>query len=1573
MFFQHRAGLTDVREILQFPSLVPDEAVDSITDQENVRGFANEAVDSIMDQDNIWGLANGADLDSSKTSHDISRISPTAPTQELVDGPLITTGNMSDTDGEGEATSSEQPNVSEKRRQQNAKFNSWFSNRAKSICKEDLVNATQAVDDALLSTKSLISKQESTVIITDPREYQTELFERAKKKNIIAVLDTGSGKTLIAVLLIRHILDQELEDRARGLSPRIVFFLVDSVTLVFQQHAVLKCNLDANIDRFCGDMGCDLWQKSIWEKHFSENMVIVCTAEVLYQCLMHSFITIDQINLLIFDEAHHAKKNHSYARIIKDFYLAELNAEKRPKVFGMTASPVDARVDVVKAARDLETLLHAQIATASDLKLLQKSVNRPREIVAQYDKLQAQFETPLHQQMKARFGDMLVLSKPFRFAKAASSELGSWFADQVWSIYLAEEEARKLGGKMGRDFLSQKAGHPMTKLDAEVARLREARELISQHTFRDPEAIPTDLSSKVLVLHHYLALVFERPTEAKCIVFVQSRYTAKLLGDLFSRIGGPNIRSGVLVGTRTGEPGELSVSFRQQVVTLINFRKGILNCLFATSVAEEGLDIPDCNVVVRFDLYGTLIQYIQSRGRARHTNSRYVHMIEKDNGVHIQKMRDVRTAEEKMRRFCESLPADRLLGGNDSDLDGLSGFGQRSLIDPETGAKLTYGSSLAVLSHFVSCLPCNLESTPQPTYIVSSRGTQFVCEVVLPENSPVLHAIGRPSSKKSIAKRSAAFEACFLLRKGKYLDANLLPIYHKQLPAMRNAQLALNLKTTHIYDFRVKPSLWAESVGPLPTELFLTILELAEPEGLGRACQPLGMLTRVKLLNFPRFPVYFENSKSEVICTSATQSIPVTSSLLETLTAFTLRIFHAIFNKVYEHDAEKTPYWLVPIEPNDVIASNDPDLGKLIQWDVVKLVADNEELHWDKYTDPSFFEDRFLVDPWDGGRRFFTVRVVPELKPLDPVPANAAPGKHMDNILEYSISLWKKARAKRQFANDQPVLEAHRVLHRRNWLDEITEKEKEYTTKCYICPEPLKISTIPVTLATVVLIFPAIITRLDSYLIADEVCKNLHLEVKTDLALEAITKDSDNSEEHREQQVHFQRGMGKNYERLEFLGDCFLKMSTSISLYTQNPDNDEFEYHVRRMLMICNQNLFNNALKLKLYEYIRTRSFSRRTWYPRELRLLFGKGHGKGNNTKSEHMLGDKSIADVSEALIGAALLSHNDFDNAVRAVTVLVCNPDHQMLKWADYYQLYTKPAYQTAQASASHLDLATKVELKHNYHFRYPRLLRSAFIHPSYPYSWEKIPCYQRLEFLGDSLFDMACVNFLFHRFPDKDPQWLTEHKMAMVSNRFLGAVCAKLGFHRHLRFNGSLIEHQIREYVTEIQEAERESNGLPDYWVNVKAPPKALPDAVEAYLGAIFVDSEFDYSEVERFFDAHIKWYFKDMSIYDSFANNHPTTYLNNLLAVTFACTNYRILAQEIPPIDNGSTTPPAQVIAAVMIHDEIIAEGRASSGRHAKVKASAGALEVLKGLAPFGFRTKFGCDCVKGGGGDIGTAV
>jgi endoribonuclease Dicer len=124
-------------------------------------------------------------------------------------------------------------------------------------------------------------------------------------------------------------------------------------------------------------------------------------------------------------------------------------------------------------------------------------------------------------------------------------------------------------------------------------------------------------------------------------------------------------------------------------------------------------------------------------------------------------------------------------------------------------------------------------------------------------------------------------------------------------------------------------------------------------------------------------------------------------------------------------------------------------------------------------------------------------------------------------------------------------------------------------------------------------VFPAILYRIESYLIALDATKLLGLDIGAALALEALTKDSDNTEEHGQIQLNLRRGMGNNYERLEFLGDCFLKLATSLSLFVMVPRESEFEYHVRRMCMLCNNNLFRVAQSLGLPEFVRSKSFSR--------------------------------------------------------------------------------------------------------------------------------------------------------------------------------------------------------------------------------------------------------------------------------------------------------------------------------------------------------------------------------------------
>jgi endoribonuclease Dicer len=119
----------------------------------------------------------------------------------------------------------------------------------------------------------------------------------------------------------------------------------------------------------------------------------------------------------------------------------------------------------------------------------------------------------------------------------------------------------------------------------------------------------------------------------------------------------------------------------------------------------------------------------------------------------------------------------------------------------------------------------------------------------------------------------------------------------------------------------------------------------------------------------------------------------------------------------------------------------------------------------------------------------------------------------------------------------------------------------------------------------------------------------------------------------------------------------------------------------------------------------------------------------------------------------------------AIEAVTLFVDSENHKAKSWEDYVSSYVKPSYQITSADGSEIDLAHKIFRDLGYRFKYPRLLRSAFTHPSYPSAWSKVPCYQRLEFLGDALLDMVCIEDLFRRFPDKDPQWLTEHKVNIL----------------------------------------------------------------------------------------------------------------------------------------------------------------------------------------------------------------
>ncbi|KAH0491956.1 hypothetical protein TgHK011_003357 [Trichoderma gracile] len=1461
-------------------------------------------------------------------------------------------------------TSRAQKAPTAKKRKQNLAFEDWLQKNQREITTAAQEDLNRHIDK--ISVARLVKVGIDHKIMASPREYQVDLYERAKLENTIVVLDTGSGKTLIAALLMRHILQKELQYRADGHKHQYAFFLVEKVALCFQQHAVLTCNLEFPIGRFYGEMTGIVRTQEYWDKQFAEHMAFVCTAQILLDLLACGFISMSQINLIVFDEAHHAKKSHPYARIIKEHYLRA--GSERPRILGMTASPVDALTrDVRYAAAELESMLCSKIATITDDAMMASQAHRHQvEVKEFYDRL----EDP--ENSKTRLWGIIsqhVRGNPqfkghLEFAANASSTLGTWCADRYWKLLTTDAEMIKLEARTGRDSFDV----DVTAGDKAMAAVRRAREEIRDYNLGPITSGSPELSSKVKLLHEVLEDAF---------------YLFQQPGMLI-----PGMTVGYMIGSQSTASSAAYMSYREQIVSLQKFRYGEINCLFATSVAEEGIDVPECDVIVRFDLYSSAIQYIQSKGRARQKSSLYISMMEEGNLDHMRKLRRAVRDAHALRQFCSALPEDRKVQDFVISPELLAAHEQatqKTFAIAETGAQLTFITSLDVLAKFASSFPNEAEDGIMPLeYIVNAVGRKFIARVVLPEGSPIKTITGEAQQSKQLARCSAAFEACVRLIQKKYINGNLQPAFAKKLPEMRNARLALSSDKKSEYEMRIKPDFWSSCLGPeAPTSLYQTVIALAQPDALGRASRPLILLTRKPLPDIPSAPLYFGGGRtSSVFLSNSQTSLKVLPPQIEALASFTLRLFADVFSKEYEAKSHEIPYFIAPGLPS-------VDKVGQIDWRAVHIVHENERLEWKDAPD-DFFKDKLAVDPWDGSRKYILHGINPNLKPSDPTPEGVPQPKSLaykrveHNIKEYSNSLSFNSRKRMNWTDDQPVVNAELLPIRRNFLDEFFVNDESDGT-CYIIVEPLRVSPIPIDAVAMALVLPVVMYRVDSVLIAQEACSLVGLTIRSDLALEAVTKDSFNTEEHGEHQVDFQPGMGRNYERLEFLGDTFLKMATSISVFTLFPAADEFEYHVTRMVMLCNQNLFKHAVEKGLPAYIRTKAFDRRTWYPSSMTLK----RGKAAKTESKHCLSHKSVADVCEALIGAAYMSSpaGDMDMAVKAVAAMVCSINHTMTSYKDYFATFTPPKWYSQQATAAQRLTVDKVAEITGYRFKAAPLARSAFRHPSYVFE-NNIRDYQRLEFLGDGLLDMAIVDFLFKRFPEADPKWLTEHKTAMVSNQFLGCLCVKLGLHKHILLATSSLLGDIGRYAAQLEQAEEmarqrlqgdsaepalsesspkvEVESIPqDFWVEVPQPPKVLADVVEALVGAMFVDSGYSFSVVLDFFTKFIQPYFEDMALYSSFASNHPVTTLAHKMEADFCCTQWKLHVASVPaPLQAGiAVVSASEILCALMIHGKVIAHATSSkSGTEAKVAAAKLALEKLALVRDADqFRREMECDC------------
>jgi endoribonuclease Dicer len=338
----------------------------------------------------------------------------------------------------------------------------------------------------------------------------------------------------------------------------------------------------------------------------------------------------------------------------------------------------------------------------------------------------------------------------------------------------------------------------------------------------------------------------------------------------------------------------------------------------------------------------------------------------------------------------------------------------------------------------------------------------YECEVILPETSPIRGLIGRPASRKSLAKQSAAFDTCILLLKHRLLDDGFLSTYHRRLPAMRNAKLSIKSKKTTQYSMIVKPAFWKMGHGTTPSILYLTVIVFCPGERLQREHRSIVLLTRERLPQFPEFPIYLDNdTETNIRTVHMNRVLAVQPEELELMSNFTLRIFQDLYNKTYEKDEENMPYWLLPAAKDIGEFGEDIEPSYVIDWDTLRFVNQREQLERTS-SSPEEMVGRFVYDRWDGRYRYFLTGVNKDLCASDPPPAFLPRRRNMGNVMEYGLSLFKKAHAGFLSTCDwkQPVFDAELIPLRRNLLDKLSDSEKKVEKRVVLCLETQAISAV---------------------------------------------------------------------------------------------------------------------------------------------------------------------------------------------------------------------------------------------------------------------------------------------------------------------------------------------------------------------------------------------------------------------------------------------------------------------------------------------------------------------------------
>ncbi|MBL7147811.1 MAG: DEAD/DEAH box helicase [Nanoarchaeota archaeon] len=462
-----------------------------------------------------------------------------------------------------------------------------------------------------------------------PREYQLNILETCKEKNTLVVLPTGSGKTLICLLLAVHRLN---------LYPKSKILVVAPTKPLSQQH-LISFQKNTNI----GEGECVLLTGSISPKKrqnlYENSVVIVATPQTIDSDLNNNRISLEDFSLFCVDEAHKSKERYANTKIAKIY----MENSRHPLILALTASPggnkekikevnknlfienveirIDSDEDIKKYIQD-KNIEHIKLELPEEFQNIKKLINSVwKEKLRDLKKVG--FTKPSHLVNKK---DLLLLQQ--RFVKEIKNKNQiAFYGISLTSALIKLNYMIELLECQGLEPLDSF----FEKLKKEKSKASSI--LLAHHNIRSAALMTKDLLDKNIKHPKLIKLLeivqneIKLNHKSKIIVFANFRDTVE---NIVRFLKENKIKCNRFVGQANKK--ESGLKQREQIEIINRFKEGEFNVLVSSQVAEEGIDVVETKAVIFYEPVPSELRRVQRMGRtARTAPGKIIFLITKDS------------------------------------------------------------------------------------------------------------------------------------------------------------------------------------------------------------------------------------------------------------------------------------------------------------------------------------------------------------------------------------------------------------------------------------------------------------------------------------------------------------------------------------------------------------------------------------------------------------------------------------------------------------------------------------------------------------------------------------------------------------------------------------------------------------------------------------------------------------------------------------------------------------------------------------------------------------------------------